>query len=577
MNYEGEKFLLKIYRELYDKESVKHSGTNSDNKYELINKYLKRLEKIEQAYNKGEKGIQQYIKNRYYDKYITKELDIPANKNKKLIIEGQKKSLDKWIDYLFENKEYPMWAKYWAFQGMLKLGKYDKDSKKFTTRSKKTLSPFVDIDIKSLNETLQMVINYQNNKKQNNKALQSLIENGNFGSLYAYSINKQINNQNQTNTDEGIWKQYFYNEGKKLAKSLENKNTFWCITSEAMASNYLEYGPIYIYYTKDDERNYTIPRICIRTENFTVKEVKGVLDSNDNLEYSMIDIAIEKLDSFNNSDHFKQIAEDLKYLTEIYEKYQNKQELTISELRFLYEIDREISSFTWCKDSRIKEILKTRNVKKDLSQIFKCNIERIGLKTEDLNKDNLYVYYGDIFYEENNNYIIPPIVIGNVNTQNYKEVKGFNKLSILCGTLHGENLEKVKEFNNLELVTNNLYLNNITTAEGLENLKQVGGTLIVDKINTFKGLSSLQETKNLSAKSAKYATGAHKLKRINGNLMVSKMVDLSGFENLELVQGDISCYAANSTDCLPNLSVKGNYYFTHIINIHNIKKKVLKR
>ena len=49
MNYEGEKFLLKLYRELYNKESVKHSGDISDNKYELINKYLKRLEKLKQV------------------------------------------------------------------------------------------------------------------------------------------------------------------------------------------------------------------------------------------------------------------------------------------------------------------------------------------------------------------------------------------------------------------------------------------------------------------------------------------------------------------------------------------------
>lgn len=577
MNYEGEKYLLKIYRELYDKKSVKHSGTISDNKYELIKKYLKRLEKVEEAYNKGEKGIQQYIKNRYYDKYITRELDIPADKNKKLIIEGQKKSLNKWVDYLYKNQAYPMWAKYWAFQGMLKLGQYDKDNKKFTIRSKNTLSPFVDIDVKSLNETLQMIIDYQNNKAQSNKEIQRLIENGNFGNLYAYNINKNIHNQKQKNTNEGKWKQYFCNEGKELAKSLESKNTFWCITNESIANNYLEYGAIYIYYTKDEEKNYTIPRICIRTEDLVVKEVKGVLDTNDNLEYSMIDVAIEKLDSFNNGYYFKQIAEDLKLLTKIYGKYQNDVELTTTELRFLYEIDRKISSFTWYKDKRISEILKTRNTKQDLAKIFNCNTDKIGTKLNDLKQDNLYVYYGNIFYEENENYIIPPIVIGDINTQNYKRVKEFNKLSILCGSLHGENLQTAQGLNSLELVTNNLYLNNIETAEGLEKLKEVGGTLTVDKIITLKGLNSLQEAKNLSAKSAKYATGAHKLKRINGNLIIYKMIDLSGFENLELVDGDISCYASTSIDCLPDLVVKGKHYFTHIINIHDIKKKVLKR
>ena len=64
MNYEGEKFLLKLYRELYNKESVKHSGTISDNKYELLNKYLTRLERTEQLYNSERKELVKYIKNR---------------------------------------------------------------------------------------------------------------------------------------------------------------------------------------------------------------------------------------------------------------------------------------------------------------------------------------------------------------------------------------------------------------------------------------------------------------------------------------------------------------------------------
>ena len=58
--YEGEKFLLKLYRELYAKDSVKHSGTISDNKYELINKYLSRLEKTERVFLSNNKEAVKY-------------------------------------------------------------------------------------------------------------------------------------------------------------------------------------------------------------------------------------------------------------------------------------------------------------------------------------------------------------------------------------------------------------------------------------------------------------------------------------------------------------------------------------
>lgn len=577
MDYEGEKFLLKIYRELYNKESVKHSGTLSDNKYELINKYLKRLEKIEQAYNSGERGIRQYIKNRYYDKYVMKDIDIPEDKNKKLVIESQKKSLSKWIDYLFETDKYPMWAKYWAFQGMLKLGQYDKDNKCFTVRSKKTLSPFVDIDIESLNKTLKNITEYKNKIIPKDKELEQLIENGNFGNIYAYNINMKINAQNKTNQNDGQWIEYRYKEGKKLAKALENKGTFWCITSEVMASNYLEYGTIYIYFTKDEDKKYTIPRICIRAEDLDVKEVKGVADTNDNLEYSMIEIAKNKLKDFYGSDYFIQTADDIKKLTKIYDKYQNNVELTTGELRFLYEIDREIGSFTWNKDSRIKKILKTRDTKQDLSKIFSCSTDKIGTTLKDLQREDLYIYYGHIRYDEKENYIIPPVVIGDINTVDSKTIKGFDKLYLICGSFHGENLETVENLNNLEIVTKNLYLNNVKRAKGLEKLSYVGESVILDNIQTLKGLKSLERVKNLSLKKAKYAEGATNLKSVTGYLTIPNMVDLSGFENLELVKGNLCCYASSSTDCLPNLKVTGNYYFMHMINLHNIKKKILKR
>ncbi len=45
------------------------------------------------------------------------------------VIDDQKKTLDKWIEYFLydeESKSYEMWEKYWVFQGLQNLGKYDK-------------------------------------------------------------------------------------------------------------------------------------------------------------------------------------------------------------------------------------------------------------------------------------------------------------------------------------------------------------------------------------------------------------------------------------------------------------------
>ena len=81
MNYEGEKFLLKLYQDLDKQDGVliaeKRSGKNSGNKYELLQKYLERLERQEKIFDGEHKELEKFLKNRYYDKYVIKEEDIP--------------------------------------------------------------------------------------------------------------------------------------------------------------------------------------------------------------------------------------------------------------------------------------------------------------------------------------------------------------------------------------------------------------------------------------------------------------------------------------------------------------------
>ena len=72
MNYEGEKFLLKLYQDLDKQDGVliaeKRSGKNSGNKYELLEKYLKRLERQEKIFDGEHQEMEQFLKNRYYEK-----------------------------------------------------------------------------------------------------------------------------------------------------------------------------------------------------------------------------------------------------------------------------------------------------------------------------------------------------------------------------------------------------------------------------------------------------------------------------------------------------------------------------
>ena len=113
------------------------------------------------------------MKEAYYNKYIIKPENIPDSyfehqeqialnrgyghihytneiKQKEIeqIISEQKASLDSWIDY-FASKDtemYPTWFKYFCFQGMVRLGYFDKKQVKYTTDTKEPDQKKQDIE-----------------------------------------------------------------------------------------------------------------------------------------------------------------------------------------------------------------------------------------------------------------------------------------------------------------------------------------------------------------------------------------------------------------------------------------------
>ena len=386
MNYEGEKFLLKLYKDLYNHKSVKHSGKENDDKYELIRKYLERLEKSEKIFDGEHKELEKYLKNRYYDKYVIKEEDIPDSywelqqrialerghghieytpelKHKEAVqlIKEQKKSLEKWINYLLsENTSYPMWVRYWAFQGMLKLGMYDQENGRFTKRSKGTTAAFIELNPEALAKTIDTLMAYNNGEDIDDKKLEQLVESGNFGKIYGYNIWKMKEEEkeleNESDSEKGVWKTYNKGDTDEVIKSLEGKGTGWCIAGEGMTEAYLSVGDMFIYYTKDSNGEYTKPRVCIRREEGTTVEVRGILKEQ-NLEPEMYDVTERKLDELGDKEAYKKKSADMRELTRIYDKAKGKNiELTREEYEFLYEMNSEIEGFGWDKDPRIEEL-----------------------------------------------------------------------------------------------------------------------------------------------------------------------------------------------------------------------------
>jgi len=181
------------------------------------------------------------------------------------IVADQKASLDEWIDYLgSEDAPYPDYLKYFAFRGITKLGKYNKEKQKFTNRTKKTVAPFVELNREALAYVLDALEKEHQGQDQDELSgdFKKYLKSANFGKLYAQAI-KDISEQGgmeKEDIHDGNWIKYDQgNNYQDLHQSLQGKATGWCMAGESTAQTQLKNGDFYVYYTKNKDDQYTEP------------------------------------------------------------------------------------------------------------------------------------------------------------------------------------------------------------------------------------------------------------------------------------------------------------------------------
>ena len=400
----NDKFINKLYKDMIEKEFIKLDNNPKDlsQKRKIVEEYLDKLDRV--SHKLIDRKQLDRLKKLYYDRYVIKEQNIPDEYFKKqeqlyldrgyghytlsdserktlidTIILEQKKSLDNILDYFLseDSKFYPDKLKYWAFQGLLSLGNYDKEKRKYQRRNIHTVNPFVDFN----REALALTINAMNSFINDIQIDEEVIKTDSFNKLYTYYINylDSINKIDNTSTD-GIWIKY--NQGdnyQELLKSLQGRGTGWCTAAEETCKMQIKNGDFYVYYTKDNDNKYTNPRIAIRMDGtYQIAEIRGVAN-NQNLEGEMLPILEEKLKEFPDRDEYLKKVSDMEMLTKIYNKHKENRELTKEEVLFLYEVYSLIQGFGYEKDPRINEIINKRNIKEDLSYALECSVDEIGL------------------------------------------------------------------------------------------------------------------------------------------------------------------------------------------------------
>ena len=492
------RFIDKLYRDLYKSADVLHYSKGDDtDKFGNLERYLDALENTHKRISETGRHIDM-LKQFYYDRYVIKREDIPVSyyKNQEKmylergfghvtlgekekeelqnqIIQDQKKSLDIWIDYFLSNDSnvYPFWTKYWAFQGMLKLGLYDKEKNVFSKRTKNTASKFIDLNREALSMSIDLVLKSLNKEKIEDKELEQLVNSGSFQSIYTYIITKVLTN-NKDITKKNIGKWIKYNQGSDhmpLVNSLQGYNTGWCTAGEATAKSQLSGGDFYVYYTLDENNEYKVPRIAIRMEENNIGEIRGVAPGQ-NIESEMEKVVEEKIKDFPDKDKYYKKVNDMKTLTNIYNKHKNHQELTKEELRFLYEVDNKIVGFGYQEDPRIEEIISDRNSKRsDLANIFDCDIDKIACTASDIDKNTIF-YYGDLDLRSLKSaagLVLPQNIIGGLYLDSLISVEGLVLPQNISGDLDLGGLKSAEGLVLPENIGRNLYLYGLKSVEGL--------------------------------------------------------------------------------------------------------------
>ena len=554
-------FIGKLYDILINTSIINYEDKAKDlkEKKERLEKYLDKLDRVHSKAMSKDEHIDT-IKRLYYDKYVINREYIPdgyfkslekryldegqgyhnlvnpeSENDKRLreqhidvIINEQRDSLDSWINYfLSKDSDYlPMWAKVWAFQGMLNIGNLNKEKDGYGRRSNTAVNPFVSLDSEILGKCVDLVKETFDNNKITDKEIDKLVSSGSFAKLYG----KLLANKKQLKvvSDEGIWVKYNYETSEKadkkvkngiepeylkLYKSLQGYNTGWCTAggkenakSQICGGGTYPGGDFYVYYTKDDNNQYRIPRIAIRMDKDSIGEIRGVAESQ-NIEASMENILIEKLKEFPDGDLYQKKIHDMKMLTKIYDD-NVKRELTKEEIIFLYELNGRISGFGYRGDPRIKEIKDKRNIVDDLSFALNCDKSQIGLNEDDLYERQLVYYQGK-----------------NIDYVKYKRIRelGFNLPDYIKGSLYLRELDE-DEVDDLKLpksVSNSLYLDELRYANSLVLPEYVGGTLDLGSLVSQTDLvfpKKVEGTINL--RKLKSAYGLVLPKNIEGSLLL---------------------------------------------------------
>ena len=315
--------------------------------------------------------------------------------------ELQKESLEKWVNYLGdEHSPYPLWFKVYAWDGMTKMGRYNKGKGKYETRNETTVAPYPNPDAEVLASVFDVINRYYGNGEkqfyteegERNIKLEQIVQSGSFPKIFnaiQQDIAPILEPPEKAEDVHGEWVEYELGDEDDIARAA--RGTGWCVASPSVGRHYLEYGTYgdeddeyddYEYDDYDNSRNQSkfilfhlidektgklSKNACasIRLDlDGNVAEISGLKDGQA-LNDSLVPIVEEKAKSLPGGEKFLEAFADKNMLIALDRKMKKDENLTIEDLEFLYEIHRPIKTLDTYNDDdpRISELKRKYNIR----------------------------------------------------------------------------------------------------------------------------------------------------------------------------------------------------------------------
>lgn len=284
-------------------------------------------------------------------------------------------------------------------------------------RDKNTLNPFIEPNPEIIGKCMEIIIKLVKKEKIDTDIEEKLSKADSFKKIYL-AVNRKYRSvlKKRSLATDGIWKKYINNnvDADILLHEIEYKNTGWCIANGTSIRSFLRDGDFYIYFTKDEKGEYTIPRIAILTKGENdIDQIRGI-DPGENLEDSMINIVEAKLKTMNfltdeAVNNQMDIIKGLRELNIIGKKSLNKIKLTDEEFKHFYT---KKYGFGYSQDPKHDRIIDIRNIPEDynstndkevkLAMIIKGYVPDNFVKDKELMKEAITKFKGSFKYGAEN-------------------------------------------------------------------------------------------------------------------------------------------------------------------------------